>query len=253
MTTENILGFSIRSAPPEAVLRELCEWLEKDDGPRWFACANPHSLHVAASDPVFADAIHAADMVTADGAGIVLASRLLGGSIPHRITGSDVFEGVCHYCNQQGGRRFFFLGSTPATLADIQRKMRLRYPNIEVAGVYAPPFKADFDGQDNEQMISRINAARVDILWVGLTAPKQEKWVFENSQRLEVRMIGPVGAVFDFFTGRVKRSPRLFQRLGLEWLPRLLQEPRRLWYRNFVSSPMFLLRVFQQRLRRDSK
>ncbi len=230
------------------ILRELCDWVDRDDRTRWFVCANPHSLHLANRDQRFARAIRAADLVTPDGAGVILASRLLGGRIPHRITGSDVFEGLCQHCNRQQGRRFFFLGSTPETLAEIQRRMALQYPGIVVCGVHAPPFKDEFDNQDNERMIDAINAARPDVLWVGLAAPKQEKWIHEHLHRLDVRVVGPVGAVFDFFSGRVKRSHPLFQRFGLEWLPRLLQEPRRLWYRNFVSSPMFLLRVLRQRL-----
>ena len=100
-------------------------------------------------------------------------------------------------------------------------------------------------------MVEAINRAKPDVLWVGMTAPKQEKWVRQHRDRLEVRFIGPVGAVFDFFIGRVQRSHPLFQRLGLEWLPRLLQEPRRLWRRNFISNPSFLLRVLRARLARS--
>jgi len=247
---ENIAGFPVCGEPPEAVLRELGEWMDRDDRARWFVCANPHSLHLASRDQAFARAIQAADLVTPDGAGIVLASRLLGGAIRHRVTGSDVFEHLCRYARQRPGRRFFFLGSTPETLAGIQRRMAASYPEIVVAGVYSPPFKSDFDEQDNQRMIAAINAARPDVLWVGLAAPKQEKWIHQNLHRLEVRVAGPIGAVFDFFTGRVRRSPLVFQRLGLEWLPRLIQEPRRLWYRSLVSGPRFLLRVVRQRLRR---
>jgi N-acetylglucosaminyldiphosphoundecaprenol N-acetyl-beta-D-mannosaminyltransferase len=96
-------------------------------------------------------------------------------------------------------------------------------------------------------MVEAVNRVRPDILWVGMTAPKQEKWIYLNRNRLEVRFIGAVGAVFDFYAGNVKRSHPIFQRLGLEWLPRLLREPRRLFKRNFVSSPLFLYRVFRQR------
>ena len=122
------------------------------------------------------------------------------------------------------------------------------FPKVRVAGVYSPAFRDVFSAEENAAMVAAINAARPDVLWVGMTAPKQEKWVRQHRDQLDVRFIGPVGAVFDFFIGRVKRSHPLFQRLGLEWLPRLLQEPRRLWRRNFVSNPSFLLRVIWARL-----
>ena len=99
-------------------------------------------------------------------------------------------------------------------------------------------------------MIEAINAAAPDVLWVGMTAPKQEKWIYRNRDRLDVGFIGAIGAVFDFYAGNIKRSPMLFQKCGLEWLPRLLQEPRRLFRRNFVSSPLFLWRLMGQMLKK---
>jgi N-acetylglucosaminyldiphosphoundecaprenol N-acetyl-beta-D-mannosaminyltransferase len=97
-------------------------------------------------------------------------------------------------------------------------------------------------------MIAAINASKADVLWVGMTAPKQEKWIFENRARLNVKFAGAIGAVFDFYTGRVKRSHPVFQRLGLEWLPRLVQQPRRLWRRMFVSAPIFVWHVLKQKV-----
>ena len=99
-------------------------------------------------------------------------------------------------------------------------------------------------------MRDAINEARPDVLWVGMTAPKQEKWIYENRSGLDVKFIGPIGAVFDFYAGSVKRSHPLFQRMGLEWLPRLIRQPRRLWRRNFISNPSFLLRVALQKFMR---
>lgn len=117
------------------------------------------------------------------------------------------------------------------------------YSNVRVAGTYSPPFKPTYSDEEMNEMISAVNAAAPDVLWVGMTAPKQEKWIFENRARLNVKFAGAIGAVFDFYTGRVKRAHPMFQRLGLEWLPRLVQQPTRLWRRMFVSAPIFMLHV----------
>ena len=145
--------------------------------------------------------------------------------------------------NRHGGQSVFFLGATEVTLAQIRTKMAHDYPQIYVAGTYSPPFKATYSEEELDVMIDAINAAKPDVLWVGMTAPKQEKWIHDNLGKLDVRFAGAIGAVFDFYAGKVKRSPLLFQRLGLEWLPRLIQQPRRLWRRMFISAPIFLFDV----------
>lgn len=239
---ENIIGFPIIADPKDICLDQIAEWLKDERSSKFFACANPHSLVVAMDDPVFQQALLSADLLTPDGSGIVLASKMLGGSIRQRITGADIFRGVCEIQNKSGGS-VFFLGSTEQNLAAIRSRMAWDYPNIRVAGTYSPPYSASFSPSENDAMISAVNKACADVLWVGMTAPKQEKWIHENLSHIDVRFVGAIGAVFDFYTGNVKRSHPFFQRVGLEWLPRLLREPRRLWRRNFVSSPVFLAHV----------
>jgi N-acetylglucosaminyldiphosphoundecaprenol N-acetyl-beta-D-mannosaminyltransferase len=119
-----------------------------------------------------------------------------------------------------------------------------------VAGSYAPPFRDALSEAEDRKIVSAVNAAKPHVLWVGMTAPKQEKWIHANRGRLEVDFIAAVGAVFDFYTGRVKRSHPLFQAVGLEWLPRLLRDPARLWKRNFVSNPKFLARTIAGAVRK---
>lgn len=247
--TENILGYWVASCSPTQCITQICTWLNSDHGQKIFVCANPHSLVQAEDDHSFKQAIHDADLVTPDGSGILLASKILGGAIRQRVTGSDIFWGLSAALNASGGRSYFFLGSTEETLAGIKQKMAQEYPNIRFAGSYSPPYKAVFSDAENQQMITAINGARPDVLWVGLTAPKQEKWINQHRDQLEVKFIGAVGAVFDFYVGNVKRSHPIFQKLGLEWLPRLLQEPRRLWRRNFISTPKFLFNVLTQRFK----
>lgn len=240
---EELLGYRLDHGAPGDFVDGLFRQLMGADGDRscrWLACLNPHSYAVAKGDAQFCAALHNADWLIPDGAGILLASRIQGGDIRERITGSDIFAQMHRLMDREGGLKVFFLGSTEQTLALIRDKMAVDYPNIIVAGTYSPPFKAEYSSQELEQMIHAINASQADVLWVGMTAPKQEKWLYANRERLQVRFAAAIGAVFDFYTGRVKRSHPVLQRLGLEWLPRLVQQPRRLWRRMFISAPVFL-------------
>jgi N-acetylglucosaminyldiphosphoundecaprenol N-acetyl-beta-D-mannosaminyltransferase len=245
--TETILDYPITLDSTETCVERIMAWLDRGGKARVFVCANPHSLVMARSDPFFRRAMLKADLLTPDGAGIVLASKILGGSIRTRVTGSDIFAGLNRALDRKGGGRVFFLGSSAANLEVIKKKMAEVYPGLEVAGTYSPPFKAEFSPEDSRRMVAAVNACRPQVLWVGMTAPKQEKWIHLNRERLDVNFIGAVGAVFDFFIGRVKRSHPFFQSIGLEWLPRLLQEPGRLWRRNLISTPLFLAMVLRAR------
>lgn len=249
---ENILGYSIDTNSvarcADVVMDRLASGVVS--GPSacaWLACLNPHSYAVALEDRGFAAALHDADWLIPDGVGVVWASRLLGGQVRERVTGSDIFFGLHQRMNAQGELSVFFLGASEQTLAQIRTRMAIDYPNIRVAGSYSPPFKPAYSALELDDMIAAINASRPDVLWVGMTAPKQEKWIFENRGRLEVRFAAAIGAVFDFYTGNVKRSHPVYQRLGLEWLPRLVQQPRRLWRRMFVSAPIFVWHTIRAR------
>ena len=252
---ENITGYEVGTLGVRACIEDVVKWIhgrQAAEAPhpcRWLACMNPHSYAVSLNDSAFSQALHEADWLVPDGAGIVLASKILGGNIRERVTGSDVFKGVLEALNAKVGHSVFFLGATEETLAAIRARMAVDYPNVRIAGTYSPTFKPSYSSAELDQMVNAINAAEPDVLWVGMTAPKQEKWIYQNRARLNVRFAGAIGAVFDFYTGRVKRSHPVFQRLGLEWLPRLVQQPRRLWRRMFVSAPIFLWHVVKARLR----
>lgn len=247
---ENILGYAVDSYSTVGCADNVFAALSNFERPRncpWLACLNPHSYAVALDDKAFLQALNDADWLVPDGAGVVLASRILRGGIKERVTGSDVFFGLHQRMNSTGGMSVFFLGATEDTLKLIRERMSRDYPNVRVAGTYSPPFKLTYSDDELNEMISAVNSAAPDVLWVGMTAPKQEKWIFENRSRLNVKFAGAIGAVFDFYTGRVKRSHPVFQRLGLEWLPRLMQQPKRLWRRMFVSAPIFMWHVLKQR------
>jgi N-acetylglucosaminyldiphosphoundecaprenol N-acetyl-beta-D-mannosaminyltransferase len=249
-STENILGYQVNNDGFESCIAEVAGTLEQGRERKWLATLNPHSYAVALKRPHFQAALNAADWLIPDGIGIVLASWFLGGSVRHRVSGPDIFYGLHNYMQQSGSYSVFFLGSSEDTLVEIRKRMVRDWPNIRVAGTYSPPFKSAFSDEDLEQMILRVNAAGPDVLWVGLTAPKQEELLHRILPQLNVRFAAAVGAIFDFYAGRVKRSHPLFRRLGLEWLPRLLREPRRLWRRMFISAPIFLWHVLLAKIHR---
>jgi N-acetylglucosaminyldiphosphoundecaprenol N-acetyl-beta-D-mannosaminyltransferase len=208
-----------------------------------FACANPHSLVIAQRDEPFLRALQSCSAVVADGVGVKVAGRLAGVQVGPRITGADFFLDTMLRLNRRGGRVFFF-GSSDPVLQRIVTRARRDYPNLSVQGL-SPPFGA-WSGELNESLVAQIREARPDVLWVGMTAPKQEKWVHDNALRLGVPVIGSIGAVFDFYAGTVVRAPQWIRGAGLEWLFRLVREPQRLWRRTLLSAPAFLWLVLRR-------
>jgi len=218
-------------------------WLDYSSSSHYLVCLNPHSFIVSLKDQVFNKSIYSADIIIPDGIGIVIASRFLNLKIFKRITGPDLFFALCKTLDLSNKYSFFFLGSTQKTLKKIKFFMKQNYPNIKIVGMHSPPFKENFNDYENKKIIKKINLAKPDILWIGMTAPKQEKWIFINKNRLNVKFIGAVGSVFDFCAGNVNRPNIFFQRFGFEWLSRFLKDPLRLWKRNLVSMPYFIALV----------
>jgi N-acetylglucosaminyldiphosphoundecaprenol N-acetyl-beta-D-mannosaminyltransferase len=198
------------------------------------------------------DIWNGASLVLPDGVPLLWASRLLGAPIPGRVAGSDLFWALSRVAEKE---RYtcFLLGSTPEVLTRLERVLRSRFPLLRLAGSFAPPFSSSFSGPVNDDIVSRVNSARPDILWVGLGAPRQELWIHANLGRLDVRLAIGVGAAFDMCSGSVRRAPGWMQRAGLEWFYRFLREPKRLFRRYFIESVPFLPRVLWQRVRRASR
>jgi N-acetylglucosaminyldiphosphoundecaprenol N-acetyl-beta-D-mannosaminyltransferase len=246
---EEILGYKVNAFSVEEGAEQIFKSLQADKR-TWLACFNPHSYVLALEDRVFSRALQDADWLVPDGIGIVWASQVFGGKIRERVTGSDVFAGLNKRMNAAGSMRVFFLGATQETLELIEKRMARDYPKVKVAGVYSPPFKDVYSNAEIGAMVKAVNSAAPDVLWVGLSAPKQEKFIFENRARLNVKFVAAVGAVFDFYAGNVRRNAdSWFVRHGLEWLPRLMQEPRRLWRRMFVSAPVFVWHVVKKKVK----
>lgn len=208
---------------------------------------NPHSYITAKDDSLFQEALRHSDILLPDGSGIVVATKYLKQKQIKKIAGSDLHPHLLYLLNQQGGR-CFYMGSSQDTLDKIQSRLLVEYPNIK-ARFYSPPYKEHFSDKDNEEILDTIDCFKPDVLFVGLTAPKQEKWLQEHKDDIDASVLCCIGAVFDFYAGTVKRPSQFWLDLHLEWLPRLLNEPKRLWRRNFVSTPLFLWDLFLYKIR----
>lgn len=209
---------------------------------------NAHSFVVAQKDAAFAEALLAADALLPDGISIVKACRWLRtqNAPDEKIAGADLFAYEMGRLEKRGGT-CFFLGSSPETLARIRERAAKDYPHIRVE-TYSPTYKPFFSQTENQMMVDAVNTADPDLLWVGMTAPKQEKWLHDHWQELRIRChTGAIGAVFDFYAGTVQRAPRKWIDAGLEWLYRLLKEPRRTWRRYLIDNPRFVWLVLKER------
>lgn len=210
---------------------------------------NAHSFVVAQKDEAFAKALMNSDALLPDGISIVKACRWLGTeNVPfEKIAGADLFAYEMGKLEAKGGT-CFFLGSGPSTLEKIVERAAKEYPHIDIK-TFSPPYKAVFSPEENQAMVDAVNAANPDLLWVGMTAPKQEKWLDEHWAELDIHChAGAIGAVFDFFAGTVERAPQKWIDFGLEWFYRLIKEPRRTWRRYLVNNPKFCWLVLKEKL-----
>jgi N-acetylglucosaminyldiphosphoundecaprenol N-acetyl-beta-D-mannosaminyltransferase len=198
-----------------------------------FTTANAHSIVTANRNPAFMAHFQEADLVLPDGMLPVLAARLRGRGVPERVPGPDFASSLIARAESHGFS-VFFIGATDEVLDRIRSNCQARRPNLKIAGTFAPPF-GEFDEPTNLRLVREINAAAPDILFVGMTAPKQELWLSRNFKALDVHFALGIGAAFDYMAGVKKRAPGWIGRWGFEWLYRLLREPRRLWRRNLDS------------------
>lgn len=216
---------------------------------------NAHSFNVAQKDDLFAEALSKGDYLIPDGASIVKACRFLKAkSQPkERIAGWDLFTLEMERVNEKGGCRVMFMGSSEKVLTRIQERAAEDYPNLEVV-TYSPPYKPEFSAEDNQAIIKAINDANPDLLWIGMTAPKQEKWTYSHWNELDIHChVGTIGAVFDFYAGTAQRAPQWWQRHSLEWLYRLCIEPKRMWRRYIIGNPLFLWNIQKEQVFHGSR
>lgn len=202
---------------------------------------NAHSFNTAKKDKLFAEALTNGDALIPDGVSIVKACKWIKAkSQPkERIAGWDLFQFEMSKLEKKGGT-VMFMGSSQKVLGLIVKRAAKVYPHLKVV-TYSPPYKPEFSDEDNTAIIEAINNANPDLLWIGMTAPKQEKWTYSHWKDLNIHChVGTIGAVFDFFAGTVERAPIWWQEHGLEWLYRLLKEPKRMWRRYIIGNTLFL-------------
>jgi len=217
---------------------------------------NAHSYNTARKDELFAEALTNGDVLIPDGVSIVKACRWIKAkSLPkERIAGWDLFEFEMNKLEECGRtlrspqRTVMFMGSSQKVLDLIVKRAAEVYPHLKVV-TYSPPYKPEFSEEDNKAIVEAINAADPDLLWIGMTAPKQEKWTYSHWNELNIHChVGTIGAVFDFFAGTVERAPMWWQRHGLEWLYRLLKEPKRMWRRYIIGNTLFLWNMLREKV-----
>ncbi len=207
---------------------------------------NPHSYITAKSDKIFEKALRSSDLLIPDGSGIVLAAKQINKKSIKKIAGADLHKFLLSKMNERRGK-VFYMGASQNTLDKIEECIKKEYSNIQVQS-YSPPFKLEFSQEDNDIIVSKINKFQPDVLFIGMTAPKQEKWLYEHKEKLHFKVASSIGAVFDFYAKTVERPSQFWIDIHLEWLPRLLKEPKRLWKRNFVSTPLFLWDILLYKL-----
>lgn len=204
---------------------------------KYICVSNVHTTVMSYENEEYRKIQNGAAMALPDGAPLSSYSRRKGYKQAQRVTGPDLMLELFAISKEKGYRHYFY-GATEETLQSMKEVLERDYPGIQIAGMYAPPFRA-LTPQEDAQIVAKINESRPDFIWIGLGAPKQEEWMYQHMGQLQGVLIG-VGAGFDYLAGYIKRAPRWMQRMSLEWLYRLLQDPKRLWRRYFTSNVKFI-------------
>jgi N-acetylglucosaminyldiphosphoundecaprenol N-acetyl-beta-D-mannosaminyltransferase len=209
---------------------------------------NAYSYNVSQKDPLFKESLLSSDILIPDGIGIVWAMNFLFGKKIEKIAGADLFYYEMNRLQYSNGI-CFFLGSSEDTLVKIKEKANKEFPNVQIKG-YSPPYKAAFTAEDSALMLQKVNECKPDVLFVGMTAPKQEKWAYTYFKHLQTGHVCCIGAVFDFYAGKVVRAPKWMINLGLEWLFRLVKEPKRMWKRYLIGNIQFICSVILEKYKK---
>jgi N-acetylglucosaminyldiphosphoundecaprenol N-acetyl-beta-D-mannosaminyltransferase len=217
------------------------------DGKTLINTINQYSYCIADKDAAFKKALEESDILLPDGIGIVAAVKLLNNQSIKKIAGADIHEYLLEDLNKKNGK-CFYLGSSNGTLDKIKERVSKEFPNIKIK-TFSPPYKDEFSDIENQEMIAAINAFEPDVLFVGMTAPKQEKWSHKHKDILEVKIICSIGAVFDFYAGTIIRPDKMWVNLGMEWFVRLLKEPKRMWRRYLYYGPVFIKMILENKIK----
>jgi N-acetylglucosaminyldiphosphoundecaprenol N-acetyl-beta-D-mannosaminyltransferase len=217
----------------------------------YVCCVAVHAVMVAQSDADMRAALLGSTLTVPDGMPLVWAANLMGEGLQNRVYGPELMRRYNERCREHGHRVWLYGGRDQGSLAQLALNMHRANPGITVVGGYSPPFRP-LTGAEEDEIARQINAARPDVLWVGIGVPKQEKWMARMRERLDVPVMCAVGAAFDFHAGRISQAPAWMQRHGLEWTYRIAQEPRRLLPRYLYYNPRFMM-AFSRQLARERR
>lgn len=237
--TFQVLGAQVAALQIPDVIRQMEMWIAQRDGSRFIAVTNVHVVMEGRRDPSFRTVLQAADLCVPDGMPLIWVGRLRGHLLPRRVYGPDLLWDFCRQTHEMGYRHFF-LGGAPGVPEALAAKLKRPFPRLNVVGICSPPFRP-LTADEDAQQIEMIRAAAPDVLWVGLGCPKQERWMYEHCERLCVPVLVGVGQAFNIHSGHSKRAPAWLSEHGLEWLYRLLAEPKRLWRRYLVYNSQFIV------------
>jgi N-acetylglucosaminyldiphosphoundecaprenol N-acetyl-beta-D-mannosaminyltransferase len=239
-----VLGARVSAVDMTRAVNEIAQWVATGD--REYVCVTgAHGILECSDDPDLTRIHNDAGLVVPDGIPMVWAGRYVGLAEIGRVRGSDLMLAVLDRAQDEGWRSFFYGGAkgVPEVLAD---QLRKRFPDMIVAGCYSPPFRPLTPDEDHD-VVERINASKADLVWVGLSTPKQERWMAAHRDQLHATALIGVGAAFDYHSGFAREAPVIVQRSGFEWLYRLMCEPRRLWRRYLLGHSRFVWRVLRRR------
>jgi N-acetylglucosaminyldiphosphoundecaprenol N-acetyl-beta-D-mannosaminyltransferase len=240
------LGVRVNAIQISDVVAYMEQWIHERGRCYSIAATGMHGVVEAQRDPHFKEILNATDLVVPDGTPLVWVGRRQGHDLPRRVYGPDLMLAFCEETQGQGYRHFFY-GGEPGLAEQLARSLRRRFPGMQVAGTYSPPFRP-LTNQEDSEIVTMISRAAPDVLWVGLGTPKQERWMHEHGDRLNVPAVVGVGAAFDMISGRHRQAPRWMREHGLEWLFRLFQEPRRLWRRYLIYGAEFIAWIVLENL-----
>lgn len=229
----------------DTALAEIQRWIELRE--RHYVCVTGvHGVMESQRDPFLREIHNASGLTTPDGMPMVWAGRIAGAGIS-RVYGPDLMLALCERAAARGWSSYFY-GGRPGVPERLTARLVERFPGLPIAGIHSPPF-GPVTPEEDEGIVQAINAAKPDIVWVGLSTPKQERWMAAHVDRLEAPVLIGVGAAFDIHAGTLAQAPVWMQRSGLEWLYRLIREPRRLWRRYLFNNPVFVFRILRRRPR----
>jgi N-acetylglucosaminyldiphosphoundecaprenol N-acetyl-beta-D-mannosaminyltransferase len=243
----DVLGVQVNAVTFDEAVAEIVRMVDANERGYVVTPTVDHMVKLR-SDPEFREVYENASLVVADGMPIVWAARFLGRPLPARVCGSDLLPALCEQAARRGWR-VFFLGAMPGVARKAAGVLRTTHPSIDIAGTYSPPFGFENDEAETIKILNKIREADPHILFVGLGAPKQEKWMYRHRHEHGARVALGIGIAFDFVAGTQRRAPLWLQNIGFEWLWRVLREPARLWKRYLVNDPVFFWWVLRERLR----